>query len=65
MGGLSIRIADKVIPHLHISLPLDSTTAEGPKTNIKKSILLVFAITIHNIPEEMAVGVHMYQKHKS
>lgn len=57
MGGLSIRIADRVIPHLHISIPLDSSAIEGPKTNMKRSILLVFAITIHNIPEGMAVGV--------
>jgi zinc transporter, ZIP family len=56
LGGISIRIADKIIPHLHVNYPLDSEV-EGPKTNLQRSILLVIAITIHNIPEGMAVGV--------
>lgn len=56
LGGISIRIADRIIPHLHVNIPLDSA-AEGPKTNLQRSILLVIAITIHNIPEGMAIGV--------
>lgn len=56
LGGISIRIADKNIPHLHVNYPLDPEV-EGPKTNLQRSILLVIAITIHNIPEGMAVGV--------
>jgi zinc transporter, ZIP family len=56
LGGISIRIADKIIPHLHVNYPLDCEV-EGPKTNLQRSILLVIAITIHNIPEGMAVGV--------
>ncbi len=56
LGGISIRIADRITPHLHVNIPLDSV-AEGPKTNLQRSILLVIAITIHNIPEGMAIGV--------
>jgi zinc transporter, ZIP family len=56
LGGISIRIADKIIPHLHVNYPLDSEM-EGPKTNLQRSILLVIAITIHNIPEGMAVAM--------
>jgi zinc transporter, ZIP family len=56
LGGISIRIADKIIPHLHANYPLDSEM-EGPKTNLQRSILLVIAITIHNIPEGMAVAM--------
>jgi ZIP family zinc transporter len=54
-GGLFLYVLDKIIPHLHLGLP--KTAAEGPKTNWKRSILLVLAITIHNIPEGLAVGV--------
>ena len=56
LGGIAIRIADKIIPHLHVNYPLDSEV-EGPKTNLQRSILLVIAITIHNIPEGMAVAM--------
>ncbi|MEJ7642000.1 MAG: ZIP family metal transporter [Candidatus Nitrosocosmicus sp.] len=56
LGGTSIRIADRIIPHLHVNIPPDSV-AEGPKTNLQRSILLVIAITIHNIPEGMAIGI--------
>jgi zinc transporter, ZIP family len=62
LGGISIRIADKIIPHLHVNYPLDSEV-EGPKTNLQRSILLVIAITIHNIPEGMAVGLLLEQHH--
>ena len=54
-GALFLRLADMLIPHLH--LYTDVTHAEGMKTRLKKTILLVFAITIHNIPEGLAVGV--------
>ena len=46
---------DKVLPHLHRGLRLDQ--AEGIKTRWRKTILLVTAITLHNIPEGLAVGV--------
>ncbi len=54
-GGVLIWSLDKLIPHLHPDLPM--TRAEGPKTNWHRSILLVSAITLHNIPEGLAVGV--------
>lgn len=54
-GGFFLKIADSVIPHLHIGLPAEQT--EGVKSNWKRSILLVAAITLHNIPEGLAVGV--------
>lgn len=55
MGGLFLRLVDRILPHLHIEY--DRSEAEGIKTNWKKSILLVLAITLHNIPEGLAVGV--------
>lgn len=56
--GFSIGIVflwglDKLIPHLHMG----SDTPEGPKSNLKKTTMLVFAVTLHNLPEGMAVGV--------
>ncbi len=44
---------DKITPHLH----LNSDTPEGPKSSLKKTTMLVLAVTLHNIPEGMAVGV--------
>ncbi|HCC85411.1 MAG TPA: ZIP family metal transporter, partial [Porphyromonadaceae bacterium] len=46
---------DKILPHLHMGLSIDN--AEGIKTSWQRSILLVLAITLHNIPEGLAVGV--------
>jgi ZIP family zinc transporter len=54
-GGIFLRIADRIMPHLHIGDPIEK--AEGVKTSLKKSSLLVLAITLHNIPEGLAVGV--------
>ncbi len=54
-GGLFIWGIDKLLPHLHIGFPREE--AEGIKTNWHRSILLVSAITLHNIPEGLAVGV--------
>ena len=54
-GGVFLLIIDKILPHLHMSLKIDQ--AEGIKTSWQRSILLVLAITIHNIPEGLAVGV--------
>lgn len=53
LGILFLLILDSVIPHLH----LNSNEAEGPRTTLKKTTMLVFAVTLHNIPEGMAVGV--------
>jgi len=54
-GGIFLRITDRILPHLHIGEPMEK--AEGVKTSWNKSILLVMAITLHNIPEGLAVGV--------
>jgi ZIP family zinc transporter len=54
-GGLFLRLVDKVLPHLHVGFP--SEEAEGIKTGWQRSVLLVLAITLHNIPEGLAVGV--------
>jgi zinc transporter, ZIP family len=54
-GGAFLKLIDKAIPHLHIGLPANES--EGPKTSWHRSLLLVLAITIHNIPEGLAVGI--------
>ena len=54
-GGLFLYITDKILPHLHPGL--DPSEAEGIHTHWRRSILLVLAITLHNIPEGLAVGV--------
>lgn len=55
MGGIFLKLADSLIPHVHLGMPTEK--AEGIKTNWKRSMLLVTAITLHNIPEGLAVGV--------
>ena len=54
-GGVFLRGLDWVLPHLHPGDPLKK--AEGVETTWKRSVLLVSAITLHNIPEGLAVGV--------
>ncbi|MBN2191211.1 MAG: ZIP family metal transporter [Polyangiaceae bacterium] len=54
-GGAFLWLADRLTPHLHLGLPVEE--AEGPKTSWHRSVLLVLAITLHNIPEGLAVGV--------
>ena len=54
-GGGFLYLVDKLIPHLHMGL--DTSQAEGVKTTWQRSVLLVLAITLHNIPEGLAVGV--------
>ncbi len=54
-GGLFMRLVDCVLPHVHPGLAMGR--AEGVKTSWSRSILLVLAITLHNIPEGLAVGV--------
>src|SRR5690625_7433620 len=53
--GIIIRICDAYLPHLHLGLPRKD--AEGVETGWRRSTLLVLAITLHNIPEGLAVGV--------
>ncbi len=55
LGGAFLWLVDHILPHLHIGLP--DTEAEGIKTHWRRSILLVLAITLHNFPEGLAVGV--------
>jgi ZIP family zinc transporter len=55
LGGLFLWVADKILPHLHLGFPM--AEAEGLKTSWQRSVLLVLAITLHNIPEGLAVGV--------
>lgn len=54
-GGAFLLIVDKILPHLHLGQ--QNTDAEGIKTRWQRSVLLVLAITLHNIPEGLAVGV--------
>jgi ZIP family zinc transporter len=54
-GGAFLLLIDKLLPHLHLGLSTDK--AEGIKTSWQRSVLLVLAITLHNIPEGLAVGV--------
>ncbi len=55
LGGVTLWGIDKILPHLHPDLSIEQ--AEGPSTSLQRSILLVLAITLHNIPEGLAVGV--------
>ena len=55
LGGLFLFAVDKLLPHLHPGFQVNE--AEGIKTSWQRSVLLVLAITIHNIPEGLAVGV--------
>ncbi len=55
LGGLCLRSIDAILPHLHIGFQTEE--AEGLKTSWRRSTLLVLAITLHNIPEGLAVGV--------
>jgi ZIP family zinc transporter len=54
-GGVFLRVADHLLPHLHLFHALSQ--AEGISTKWRKTALLVMAITLHNIPEGLAIGV--------
>lgn len=54
-GALFLFLADKLTPHMHFGEKVDH--AEGISTHLRRSILLVLSITLHNIPEGLAVGV--------
>ena len=56
LGGEFIYLIDKLLPHLHPNAPLNSAEGIHPKKR-KRSTLLVLAITLHNIPEGLAIGV--------
>lgn len=53
LGVLFLLALDHLVPHLHV----DSEQAEGPKTKLGRTTMMVLAVTLHNIPEGMAVGV--------
>lgn len=53
LGMLFLLVLDSVIPHMH----LDKEKPEGVKSKLKKTTMLILAVTLHNIPEGMAVGV--------
>ena len=55
LGGVVLRLIDKILPHLHLGYK--TSEAEGIKTSWQRSVLLVTAITLHNFPEGLAVGV--------
>lgn len=55
LGGAALRGVDMVLPHLHIHAPIEA--AEGIQTAWQRAVLLVLAITLHNIPEGLAIGV--------
>lgn len=55
MGALFLWLADKLIPHMHLNAK--NGESEGMPTRLRRSILLVLSITLHNIPEGLAVGV--------
>lgn len=53
LGMLFLLLLDVITPHIH----MNAEKAEGPKSNFKKTTMMVLAVTLHNIPEGMAVGV--------
>ena len=53
IGVLFLLLLDRLIPHLHVR----SDQTEGPKSHLKRTTMMVLAVTLHNIPEGMAVGV--------
>lgn len=53
LGGLFLMVLDKILPHLHIG----SSEAEGIHTKLGRNAMVVIAVTLHNIPEGMAVGL--------
>jgi ZIP family zinc transporter len=55
LGALFIYMLDRVMPHLHLNFGLEES--EGLQTRLHKTTLLILAITLHNIPEGLAVGV--------
>lgn len=55
LGGIFLRLLDRILPHLHPGLSMSEV--EGVETKWRRSVLLVSAITLHNIPEGLAVGV--------
>lgn len=55
IGGLALRLLDRLLPHLHPGMKEE--VPDGPPSGLRRTTLLVIAITMHNIPEGLAVGV--------
>lgn len=55
VGALALRLLDRILPHLHPGMKEEAP--DGPPSRLRRTTLLVLAITLHNIPEGMAVGV--------
>ena len=55
LGGFFLRLVDRLLPHLHLGFPPEE--AEGIKTRWRGTTMMIFAITMHNIPEGLAVGI--------
>lgn len=53
LGILFLLVLDRIVPHLH----MNSDKAEGPESSLQKTTMMVLAVTLHNLPEGMAVGV--------
>ena len=53
LGVVFLALMDKAVPHLH----MNSDTAEGPKSRLQRTTMMILALVLHNIPEGMAVGV--------
>ncbi len=56
LGVLFLLLLDHVIPHIHMMIDQEDQT-EGPRSRLDRTIMMVLAVTLHNIPEGMAVGV--------
>jgi len=55
LGGIFLRVFDRILPHLQFDSPIEK--AEGIKTPWRRSTLLILAMTLHNIPEGLAIGI--------
>jgi ZIP family zinc transporter len=55
VGGVFLRGIDRILPHLQLGFPMEK--AEGIKTHWHRSTLLILAMTLHNIPEGLAIGI--------
>ena len=56
LGILFLLLLDHVIPHLHMSIDREDQ-AEGPRSQLDRTLMMILAVTLHNIPEGMAVGI--------
>src|SRR5699024_11657755 len=57
VGGFSLRLIDILVHHLHLGMDLSEAEGIQPKKKLSKTALLFLAITIHNFPEGLALGV--------